>query len=109
MPRVRMTSSWPSDRTAIAAVAAMTLPRLRVVRKNGERSAIAAIEVEEDRATVRCGGAASRSRGTRSDPGRARLGAACRGRVRRESAGDAVAPAVSRSDCSNSSLSVVID
>ena len=38
IPRVRMTSSWPSERTAMAAVAAMMLPRFRVVRKNGDRT-----------------------------------------------------------------------
>ncbi len=45
MPRVRMTSNWPIDSTAIAAVAAITLPRLRVVKKNGERTASTATRI----------------------------------------------------------------
>ena len=38
MPRVRMTSSWPIDSTAMAAVAARTLPRFLAEKKNGDRS-----------------------------------------------------------------------
>jgi hypothetical protein len=80
MPRVRITSSWPNDSTAMAAVAAMTLPRFRVEKKNGDRS---------ERTTMRArrmrSGPMRRSRSPSSSP-RSRwaaprpAGAACSGR-----------------------------
>jgi hypothetical protein len=42
MPRVTMTSSWAIASTAITAVCARTLPRLRVVKKTGDSSDAAA-------------------------------------------------------------------
>ena len=55
MPRVRMTSSWPTASTAMTAVCDSTLPTLPVVRKTGEAAVIADDEAGQDQDRTRDG------------------------------------------------------
>ncbi len=64
IPRVTITRSIPSDRTAITAVCARTLPMFRGVRKSGVVIAMTAIR----RTSIRTGPARSRNKASRNGP-----------------------------------------